>query len=108
VWKAQAQQIQDDYEASLADYQARATVYQSEVLAYQEKLAKYEIARNSAIGRSEGLVEKVLNDMGWTYVDKRDFVAFAWKIGTRWLALLFIISILFVAILILQKRKDVA
>ncbi len=108
VWKAQAQLIQDDYEASLADYQARATVYQSEVLAYQEKLAKYEIARNSAIGRSEGLVEKVLDDEGWTYVDKRDFVAFAWKLGTRWLAQLFIIFILFVAILILQKRKDVA
>ncbi len=108
VWKAQAQLIQDDYEASLADYQARATVYQSEVLAYQEKLAKYEIARNSAIGRSEGLVAKVLDDMGWTYVDKRDFVAFAWKLGTRWLAQLFIIFILFVAILILQKRKDVA
>jgi ABC-type multidrug transport system ATPase subunit/predicted component of type VI protein secretion system len=108
VWKANAESIQADYEARLAAYQAQAAIYQTEVVAYQQALAEYQIPRNAAIGKSEGLVKKIQEDMGWTFVDKHDLVASAIKVGGGWAAQSFIIGLLFVGIVILQKRKDAA
>ncbi len=106
VWKANAESIQADYEARLAAYQAQASIYQTEVVAYQQALAEYQIPRNAAIGKSEGLVKKILEDMGWTFVDKHDLFAYALKVGGAWAAQCIIIGLLFVGIVILQKRKD--
>ncbi|MBI4316497.1 MAG: ABC transporter permease, partial [Chloroflexi bacterium] len=108
VWKAEAESIQAGYEARLAAYQAQAAIYQTEVVAYQQELAEYQIPRNAAIGKSEGLVKKIQEDMGWTFVDKHDLFAYALKVGGAWAAQFIIIGLLFVGIVILQKRKDAA
>ena len=45
--------------------------------------------------------------IGWSFVDKEDSAAYWAKIIRTWMVQLGIILILFVAILFLQKRKDV-
>lgn len=106
AYQNQVKAIQDQYKAELAAYEAEASVYQSQVIAYQTELANYDIARNSAIGKAEGLIEKILDDFSWTFVDKRSLSAYAFKVVAAWIAQGVIISVLFVAIVIFQMRKD--
>ena len=106
-WEDEATRIQDEYRAEVERYRADAEVYQAEVIAYQTALADWQVARASAVQPAETLVNQIYRDMGWTFVDKRDPVAFTTKVVTTWIAQGVIIGILFVGILILQKRKDV-
>jgi hypothetical protein len=107
AWESQVRQIQDDYKAALQAFQAQADVFEAEAIAYQEALAKWQIARAAAVEPAESLVDQVSKDYGWTYVNKEDPAQYYAKIGKTWFAELVIISVLFVGILILQKRKDV-
>jgi ABC-type multidrug transport system ATPase subunit/pSer/pThr/pTyr-binding forkhead associated (FHA) protein len=107
AWEAKATVIQDDYKRQVADYQAKADVYKSETIAYQEALAKWQIARASAVTPSEANVNLFYSGFGWSAVDKGDILAYWTKILSTWLAQSSIILILFLAILYLQKRKDV-
>jgi ABC-type multidrug transport system ATPase subunit/predicted metal-binding membrane protein len=107
AWEAKATVIQNDYKLQVADYQAKAGVFKSESIAYQEALAKWQIARASAITPSEAEVDLFYSGFGWSAADKGNFVAYWTKIISTWLAQSAIILILFLAILYLQKRKDV-
>lgn len=107
AWETQATAIQEDYKRQIADYQAKADVYKAQAISYQESLAKWQIARASAITPAEADIDLFYSGFGWSTVDKQNTLAYWTKIFSTWLAQSTIILILFVAILILQKRKDV-
>ena len=106
AYQDQVEQIQMGYKNSLETYQAQAEVYQAQAIAYQQSLAEYEIARNAAVGKAEGLLNQFQKDFSWTFVDKTDREAFFGKVFATWLAQSTIILVLFVGILVLMWRKD--
>jgi hypothetical protein len=107
VWEAQATQIQEDYKRQIEAYQAQSEVYKSEVISYQTELAEWQIGQASAITPGETLIGQTNSGFAWAFVDKNDTVAYWAKIIKTWVVQSGIILILFVAILFLQKRKDV-
>ena len=107
AWETQATAIQEDYKKQIEAYQAQADVYKSEAIAYQQELIEWQIAQASAVTAAEGVVETFKTGFGWTYVDKENGPAYWGKILFTWLVQSAIIIILFMAILVLQKRKDV-
>jgi ABC-type multidrug transport system ATPase subunit len=107
IWETQVNQIQADYKSALESYQAQADVYKAEAIAYQEAQAKWQIARAASVEPAESLVNQVRDEYGWTFVNKEDQSAYLTRIGLTWTAELVLITILFVSILFLQKRKDV-
>jgi hypothetical protein len=106
-WETQATAIQEDYKKQIEAYQAQSEVYKSEVIAYQEALINWQIAQASAVTPAEGIIDTFNTGFGWTYVDKENSPAYWGKLIFTWLVQTAIIMILFVAILFLQKRKDV-
>jgi hypothetical protein len=106
AWEAQVTQIQADYKRTISAYQAQAEVYKVEAVAYQEALAKWQIARASAIEPAESFIKEVSEDYGWTYVNKENKPVYLRKIFIDWVAELALISLLFVGILLMMKRKD--
>ncbi len=106
-WEKQANAIQADYKQQIEAYQAQSEVYKNEVITYQKQLALWQVGQGSAVSPAEFAVGKYYNDLKWTVVDKGNPVAYWGKVTKDWLVQLFIILVLFVAILFLQKRKDV-
>ena len=72
-------------------------------MAYETARVKLQVA----VAPAEGIVNRFYNVAAWTYVDKENSQAYFAKVGFTWVVQSFIILILFVAILYLQKRKDV-
>jgi ABC-type multidrug transport system ATPase subunit len=99
-------QIQADAEGEFAAYEAEIEVYQAQVISYQEELVNWQIIREAAALPAEGLIGTFVDDFRWTFVDKDDPQKFWPFIYRTWIAQIVIISVLFFAILILQKRKD--
>jgi ABC-type multidrug transport system ATPase subunit len=106
-WEAQVTAIQNDYKQQIEAYQAQSEVYKSQVITYQTELAAWQVGQGSAVSPAEFAVGKYYSDLNWTLVNKEDPVAYVAKITKAWLVQFFIILVLFVAILFLQKRKDV-
>lgn len=102
-WEVQATAVQDDYKRQIEDFQVRAKVYEAEKIAYETARVELQVA----VAPAEGIVRNFYNGAGFTYVNKEDTTAYLAKISFTWLVQSFIILILFVAILYLQKRKDV-
>jgi hypothetical protein len=107
VWEGQATQIQEDYKRQIEAYQAQSEVYKSEVIAYQTELINWQIAQASAVTPAESVIDQFYSSFDWIHVDKNDAVAYWAKITKTWMIQSGIILILFVAILFLQKRKDI-
>jgi hypothetical protein len=107
AWEAQANQIQAGYKSQIEAYQAQSEVYKNEVIAYQTKLAEWQIAQASAVTPAETVVDQFYKNFPWVYVDKEDRAVYWAKITKTWVVQSVIVAILFVAILFLQKRKDV-
>jgi len=107
AWEGQASLIQEDYKRQIEAYQAQSEVYKSEVIAYQTELANWQIAQASAVTPAESIVNQFYSNFGWIFVNKEDSSAYWAKLVKTWLVQSFIIVVLFVAILFLQKRKDV-
>ncbi|HEX6269394.1 MAG TPA: FHA domain-containing protein [Anaerolineales bacterium] len=107
AWEQEATAIQEDYKRQIEAYQAQSEVYKSEAIAYQTELINWQIAQASAVTPAEGIIDTFYTGFGWTYVDKEDSQAYWGKLTRTWLMQSGIILILFVAILFLQKRKDV-
>ena len=82
-------------------------MYKSEIVAYQTELINWQIAQASAVTPAESIIEQFYVNFTWTFVDKEDSVAYWAKITKTWVIQSGIILILFVAILFLQKRKDI-
>lgn len=107
LWEGQATQIQEDYKRQIEAYQAQSEVYKSEVIAYQTELVNWQIAQASAVTPAESIIESFYVNFPWIFVDKEDSTAYWAKITKTWTVQSGIILILFVAILFLQKRKDI-
>ena len=99
-YQRQAEALQRERAEELADYQ-------EEVLEFQSARGAWEAERLSAVVPAESLIRQFQRDFGWTFVNK-DNESVYWRtiIGT-WIAQSIIIGILFIAILLVQKRKDV-
>jgi len=103
TWEAEATTIQENYRNALAEYQARAEAYQSDRVAYETARGNLLVA----VAPAEGVVRTFYNGTAWAYVDKEDTVAYFSKVTFTWFVQFLICFLLFVAILYLQKRKDV-
>ncbi|MEW6400575.1 MAG: FHA domain-containing protein [Chloroflexota bacterium] len=106
-WEAQATAIQEDYKRQIEAYQATSEVYKSEIITYQQELIEWQIAQASAVTPAEGVMDTFYTGIGWSFVDKEDPGAYWGKLIKTWLVQTFIIMLLFVVILYLQKRKDI-
>jgi ABC-type multidrug transport system ATPase subunit/pSer/pThr/pTyr-binding forkhead associated (FHA) protein len=107
AWEGQANQIQADYKQKIEAYQAQSEVYKSEAITYQTELANWQIAQASAVTPAEAIVNQFYTNFDWIFVNKEDTEAYWAKLISTWLVQATIILILFVAILFLQKRKDI-
>lgn len=107
AWQAEVTEIQTAYEADIDLYRADAEVYQAEIVEYQTALAEWQGARFAAVQPAQALVGSAYTDYGWTFVNKDNVPAFVGQIALTWVAQLTIGGVLFVGILVLQKRKDV-
>lgn len=107
AWEEEVNRLQSDYEAELQRYRAEAEVFQAQQVNFQTQLAEWQVARAAAIQPAEGVLGQAWADYNWTFVDKGDRPLFLRKIARAWLAQLAISAVLFGAILVLQKRKDV-
>jgi ABC-type multidrug transport system ATPase subunit len=107
-YQTRVKKIQADSEAEFAAYEAEIEVYRAQVISYQEELVNWQITREAAVLPAEGLIGTFDNDFRWTFVDKDNPKKFWPFIYKTWIAQGVIISVLFFAILILQKRKDIA
>ena len=103
AWEVDATAVQDNYKKQIDDFQVRAEVYKAEKVAYETARVELQVA----VAPAEGIVKTFYDGIGWSYVDKNDRAAYFAKITKAWLVQFFICVILFVAILYLQKRKDV-
>ncbi len=107
IWEEQVKGIQEGFKTEFGDWEVEAAIYQAEVITYQENLIQWQIGRTSAVEPAEVLVEKMIRDYGWTFVDKNEILAFGLHVGSTWFAQGVIIFVLFIGILVFQKRKDV-
>jgi hypothetical protein len=106
-WETEVTGIQNAYKQEIEAYQAQSEVYKSEVITYQTELAAWQVGQGSAVSPAEFAIGKYYEDLQWTVVNKKDSSAYMGKVINAWLVQFSIILILFVAILFLQKRKDV-
>jgi ABC transport system ATP-binding/permease protein len=107
TYQDQVTLIQDEYKNQMSLYEAEGEVYQAKMEAYQEDYTDWNVARTSAVGGAEGLIESITNEFGWAWVDKNDAVGFwSWMISA-WVAQGIIITIFIGFVVILIKRKDV-
>jgi ABC-type multidrug transport system ATPase subunit len=114
AWRTEVDEIQAGYEVELDEYRANGEIYRAAVEAYQESLAQYQVEystwlgeQQSAIVPAEGMIRQFQRDFGWTFVNKEDSSAYWRTLTTTWLAQSIIIGVLLLAILVIQKRKDI-
>ena len=107
VWQGEAQAIQSAYEQEILEFRTEAELFQSEMIAYQTELATWQIGRASAIEPAEGLIGQFQDRFGWTFQSREDPTSYYLAIARTWLAQGVIIVVLFLAIVLLQRRKDV-
>jgi putative flippase GtrA len=74
--------------------------------AYQEQRTRWEIDRNAAVGKAEGLINQFYTDFGWTFVDKSDSQAYWTKLLSAWGMMDLIHVVLFGLIIVVMNRKS--
>ena len=107
TYQDEVSQIQELYKSEMAIYEAETELYQAEMGDYQEKYTEWEVARNSAVGGAEGLIENISAEFGWAWVNKDDPNIFWSWLFKAWTAQIIIIGVFIGLILFLIKRKDV-
>jgi ABC-type multidrug transport system ATPase subunit len=106
-YQEEVELIQTSAEAEFAAYEAELEVYQAQVVSYQEELVNWQIIREAAVLPAEGMIGTFNNDFRWTFVDKNNPEKFWPFIYKTWIAQGVIIGVLFILILVFQKRKDI-
>ncbi len=106
AYQTEVDQIQADYRTALSDYQDKADAYKTAATDYQEALAEWEIGRNTAVSKAEGLLGRFHEDFGWAFVDKGDASAYWSKLFAAWGVQAAIIMILLAVILVAIYRKN--
>jgi energy-coupling factor transporter ATP-binding protein EcfA2 len=107
AYQAEVDSIQSAAEAEFAEYEAELEVYQAQVTTYQQDRVEWQISREASIQPVEGMIIAANRDFGWTFANKEDTLSYVFFVVSAWLAQATIIGLLFVGILIMQKRKDV-
>ncbi len=98
--------IQDQYRSEMQLYEAQAGMYQTQMETFQKDRLAYESARNSAVATAEGVIKGMKKEFGWAFVNKHDpDIFWPWMLNT-WVSQTVLISVYFVIILFLIKRKD--
>ena len=105
-YQVQVAQIQADAEGQFAAFEGELEVYKAQVVAAQEALITWEGTRQAAVLPAEGLINQFNGDYGWTFVNQDDTDGYYGTLFNTWAAQGVIMAILFVAVLVLQKRKD--
>ncbi len=105
-YQKQVEEIQDAYRAEVNAYQEKADQYADDMKAYQEEKATWEINRNAAVGKAEGLIDTFHKNFGWAFVDKNNTSAYWSRLITVWGMQGLIILINFALILVFIYRKD--
>ena len=106
-YQNEAERIQNDYRSQMQVYEAQAKVYEVEMADYQEAITTYNVAREGATKGAEELMASASDQFGFGYVNKDDPEIFwPWLFGD-WTAQGIIITVYFLVILYLIKRKDV-
>jgi ABC-type multidrug transport system ATPase subunit/predicted component of type VI protein secretion system len=95
-WRQEGRAAEEQFNNALATYRRDVGIYAD---------SRKEIEQ--AVGIAEGLVRTFYTGLSWAYVDKDDTAAYLGKVTATWFVQFLICVILFVAILYLQKRKDV-
>ena len=98
AYQAKVKATQEAYKAEMAEYQARVNIYSAQMYAYQQALVRWQMTRALALGPAKGLIERALQDYGWTFVDKRRPALYYRKVLGTWEGQGIIISILFLAV----------
>jgi ABC-type multidrug transport system ATPase subunit/predicted component of type VI protein secretion system len=98
-------QIQDNYRAEVNAYQEKADQYAEAMKAYQEEKAKWEISRNAAVGKAEGMIDTFHKNFGWAFVNRDDADEYWSRIWFAWAIQGVIIGLLFVLMLFFIYRK---
>ncbi len=98
--------IQQSYRAELSLYQTRVDIYSAQMFAYQQALVRWQMSRTLALGPAEGLLAHVLEDYGWTFVDKHSPDLYYRKVLATWGGQGLLIAALFVAVWGVLWAKD--
>ena len=113
VWREESAKIKDEFDAQMDRFQAELDLYQAQREDYEirrveaaQGSVKNEVAIKGAVLPAEELIRQFYPGFGWTYVDKSNDAAYRNMILKTWAAQMVIISVLFVLIIILLKRKD--
>lgn len=106
-YQNQVEIIRSDYRAQVDEYQAEADIYAAEVADYQKERVDWEIKRASAIEPAEASIDLAVEQFDWSFMNKTTPEIFWFRLGRTWFAQLLIIGLLFIGILVLQKRKDI-
>jgi ABC-type multidrug transport system ATPase subunit/pSer/pThr/pTyr-binding forkhead associated (FHA) protein len=105
-YQKQTEAIQDAYREEVDAYQARADQYTEDMKAYQEEKATWEINRNAAVGKAEGMIDNFNKNFGWAFVDKSNSDDYRSMIVTTWAYQGLTIFIYFILTLVFIYRKD--
>jgi len=106
-YQKEAERIQDEYRNQMVIYEADAKVYEAQMTQYQEALTEYNIAREGAAKGAESMIESASENFGYGYVNKDDPDVFWPWLARTWAAQGVLITVYFVIILFLIKRKDI-
>ncbi len=107
AYNTQVSQIQNDYKTSMNAWQQQQEDYKTQIETYQNDLSELVIKRAIAVGSAEATIRRFKDDYGWTFVNKNDRPAYLRTLVTTWAAQSIISLILFIGVVILQKRRDV-
>jgi hypothetical protein len=105
-YQAKVDQIRADYKLQVNDYQAKSDVYKAQMTDYQTKRTQWEIDRNSAVSKAEGIINTFNNDFGWSFVNKKDTSIYWSRILTAWGIAVGMVFVLFLMTLWFIYRKD--
>lgn len=93
------------FQDQLDQFQKKSEQFKTDMEAFQKAKAQWEIDRNAAVAKAEGLIGALYDDYYWAYVDKDDAQAFWSKLLIAWSILFLCSGLLFVGTLYFIKRK---
>ena len=106
-YQTEVEQIQANSKAEFAAYEAEIDVYKAQVVAFQEASITHQANVVSSIQPAETFIKTYNEKYGWAFVNKANPAEYGIFLLKTWMAQLVISGILFVGIVLLQKRKDV-
>ncbi len=94
--------IRADYKIQVNDYRSKSDLYKAEMTDYQTKRTHWELDRNTAVSKAEGIINTFNRNYGWAFVNKKNSenywsqIFFAWGIEAGMFFILFVITLVFI------------